>query len=305
MELRQLEAFRAIAETGSFTRAAARLNLTQSAISQQIKALEDELGEPLFARTKRSVKLSPSGEVALRQVDIILSSVRELKGQFQAHRHLACGRLRVAAASQAIAHLFAPFYGEFKKSFSQIELSFRTTISTRETIEEVLANAVDVGFASLPVNSPELEVEPLFEDELALVVGSAHPFARASSVTVERLRSERFILYEPGTSIRQTTDSFFQQAQLAPEVAMESNDTDFINGMVKIGLGISFMPRWAVVEDIKRGDLKAVRVKGWKMRRSVAMVWLKRYQPAAVKTFLNFMRAHSKALQKRASGLIE
>src|SRR5919205_65489 len=145
MELSQLRTFREVAEALSFTRAAQKLNMTQSAVSHQIKALETELGEPLFIRAKRGVRLS------------------------------------------------ARLFESFMRDHEGIELSFRTTVSTEQTVADILNGAADVGFASLPVYSPALQVTELFEDELGVVVGSVHKLAKGRETGVAEMRRERFI----------------------------------------------------------------------------------------------------------------
>src|ERR1044072_4520024 len=194
MELSQLRTFREVAEALSFTRAAQKLNMTQSAVSHQIKALERELGEPLFIRAKR------------------------------------------------VVHLSARLFESFMRDHEGIELSFRTTVSTEQTVADILNGAADVGFASLPVYSPALQVTELFEDELGLVGGAGHALAKAREVDIKELKRERFILFEQGASIRRATDAFFKRVELSPDMALESNDTYFIKLMVEHGIGVSVMP---------------------------------------------------------------
>ena len=205
MELSQLRTFRVVAETLNFTRAAERLNLTQSAVSHQIKALEKELGEPLFIRTKRGVKVSQVGKVALEHAERILDEAEAMREHVSGREHTPIGRVRAAAATQAFVHLFAPLFESFMRKHPRIELSFRTTVSTDQTVTDILDGAADVGFASVPVYSPTLHVTELFEDELILVVGKKHPLANQQEVRVEQLEGERLILFERGASIRRTT----------------------------------------------------------------------------------------------------
>ena len=180
MELTQLRAFRTVAETQSFTRAAERLNLTQSAVSRQIGALEHELGEPLFVRGRRVVRLTGFGERTLSQVSRILDDLDGLAGQGSAASSAPTGQVHAAAATQAFVYLFAPLFQSFIREHPGILLSFRTTPSTDQTLVDILDGAVDVGFASRPVVAPSLHVTPLFEDRLWLVTGVDHPLAKAA-----------------------------------------------------------------------------------------------------------------------------
>src|SRR5918912_643828 len=166
MELSQLRSFRVVAETLNFTRAAERLHLTQAAVSHQIKALETELGEPLFIRAKRGVKLTQAGETALEYAERILDDTEALRERISGRERALAGHVRAAAATQAFVHLFAALFESFMREHPSIELSFRTTASTEQTVEDILNGTADVGFASLPVYSPTLKVTELFEDEL-------------------------------------------------------------------------------------------------------------------------------------------
>ena len=166
MELSQLRTFRVVAETLNFTRAAERLGLTQSAVSHQIKSLETELGEPLFIRAKRGVKLSPAGQASLEHAVRLLDEAEALRERVSGGAHSPAGRVRAAAATQAIVHLFAPLFEAFMKAQPRVDVSFRTTSSTDETVADILNGAADVGFASLPVYSPALKIESLFEEWL-------------------------------------------------------------------------------------------------------------------------------------------
>lgn len=300
MELSQLRTFREVADSLSFTRASQKLNLTQSAVSHQIKALERELGEPLFIRAKRGVKLSDAGRLALEYAERILEEADALRERISGRDHEPRGRVRAAAATQAFVHLFAPIFESFVREHPGIELSFRTTVSTEQTVADITGGAADVGFASLPVYSPALQVTELFEDELVLVAGPQHRFAAQKEVATKELRRERFVLFEQGASIRRATDAFFKRVDLSPDLALESNDTFFIKLMVEHGLGLSLLPAWAVREEAAAGRLARLRIEGHRLARSVALVALGRFQPSPARAFIAYVLQHRARLQEMA-----
>ena len=302
MELWQLRTFRVVAETLNFTRAGKQLNLTQSAVSHQIKALETELGEPLFIRAKRGVRLSESGRVALEHAQRILDEAEALRERVSGHEHSAAGSVRVAAATQALVYLFAPFFESFMRAYPGIELSFRTTVSTEQTIAGILDGAADIGFASWPVYSPALKVEQLVEDELVLIVGRQHRLVKKRAATVKEIERERLVLFERGSSIRRATDQFFDSVGIRPALALESNDTYFIKLMTEHGWGITLLPPWAVREEVMAGKLAQLRISGHTLRRSVKMVSLGRFLPSATRTFHSFMLSQKDGLRKLAKG---
>jgi DNA-binding transcriptional LysR family regulator len=302
MELAQLRTLRAVAETLNFTRAAERLGLTQSAVSHQIKSLEVELGEPLFIRAKRGVLLSEGGRAALEHATRILDEAEALHGRLRGAGRAPSGRVRAAAATQAFVYLFAELFESFMRAHPQIELTFRTTVSTDQTVADILAGSAEVGFAALPVYSPSLQVRELFEDELVLVAGPRHRLAGQGSVSVRDVAAERLVLFERGSSIRRATDAFFHRVGVRPALALESNDTYFVKLMVEHGLGVSLLPAWAVREEVAGGRLVRLGVAGHRLRRSVSMIFLGRQPPAATRAFVEFMLAHRQELQAVARG---
>jgi DNA-binding transcriptional LysR family regulator len=152
------------------------------------------------------------------------------------------------------------------------------------------------------VYSPALKIENLFEDELVLVVGHGHRLSSAAEASTEDLRKERLILFERGGSIRRTTDQFFNKVSIQPSLALESNDTSFIKLMVERGLGVSLLPAWAVRDEVAWGWLSKLRIEGHRLRRTVAVISLARFQPAATRAFLEFVRARRADLQQMAEG---
>ena len=300
MELAQLRTLREVAETLNFTRAAERLGLTQSAVSHQIKSLEAELGETLFVRAKRGVLLSDGGRAALEHAIRILDEAEALRVRLAGTGQAPSGRVRAAAATQAFVHLFAELFESFVKAHPGIELAFRTTVSTDQTVADILNGAAEVGFAALPVYSPSLQVRELFEDELVLVAGPHHPLAGRGTASVQDIAAERLVLFERGSSVRRATDAFFHQVGIRPALALESNDTYFVKLMVEHGLGVSLLPAWAVREEVATGRLVRLAVAGHRLRRSVSKIFLGRRPPPATRTFVEFMLAHRGELQSVA-----
>jgi DNA-binding transcriptional LysR family regulator len=253
------------------------------------------------------VQLSPAGTIALEYAERILDDAEALREQVSGAERALVGRVRAAAATQAFVHLFAALFESFMRTNPQIELSFRTTVSTEQTLADVLNGATDVGFASLPAYSPALQVTELFEDELVLVVGGQHRLAQNGgaaagvAVTVKEIERERLIMFERGTSIRRTTEEFFKRAEIRPAHALESNDTYFMKRMIEHGLGISLLPAWAVRDEVEAGRLAQLEIEGHRLRRSISMISLGRFQPAPTRAFLAFMLRHRAELQEMAS----
>ncbi len=300
MELWQLRTFVEIAETLNFTKASEKLNLTQSAVSHQIKALEEELGVSLFLRGKSGVTVTDAGKTALEYAVRILNEAELMREKIAGREKSLTGRVRVAAATQALVYLFAPLFEDFMDANESIELIFRTTVSTEQTVEDILNGVSDVGFASLAVYSPTLQATELFTDELVLVVGKKHRLAKRAEVLAKEIEKERWILFERGASVRRATDDFFKKIQAEPETALESNDTYFVKLMIEHGLGVSLMPSWAVREEIEKGELAQLKIKNHQLRRSVAMLSLKGAHSAPIRAFIEYVIARKNELQMLA-----
>lgn len=300
MELWQLRTFCEIADTLNFTKAAEKLNLTQSAVSHQIKALEAELGVSLFLRGKRGVKLTDAGRAAAESSRNILNEAEIMRQQVAGRESSLDGRVRVAAATQALVYVFAPLFEDFMDQHESVELVFRTTANTEQTIDDVLDGVVDIGFASMAVYSPALAVAELFSDELVLVVGKKHRLSAKKEVSIYELEKERWVLFERGASIRRATDYFFKKVQVKPEKALESNDTYFVKLMVEHGLGVSLMPSWTVKEEVGTGKLAQIRIKGHQLKRSVSMISLKGSRSATIRAFIECMLDGKQRLQTAA-----
>ncbi len=301
MELWQLRTFSEIADTLNFTKASEKLNLTQSAVSHQMKSLEDELGVKLFLRGKRGVKLTDAGRAAVELARNILQEAESMREEVAGRERALVGRVRVAAATQALVHLFAPLFEDFMDAHENVELIFRTTVSTEQTIEDILEGVADVGFASMAIYSPMLHITELFTDDLILVMSPKHRLAGKGEVSIDDFEKERWILFERGASIRRATDQFFKKVQIKPEKALESNDTYFVKLMVEHGLGVSLMPSWTVRQEIAAGKLTGAGIAGHQITRSVSMLSLKGVRSASIRAFIDYMLTGRDRLQAAAS----
>lgn len=295
MEIRQLEAFVAVADSGSFTAAGERVNLTQSTISQQIKALEEELGEALFVRGGRGVTLTAAGEQLMPHARLVLDALAEIGTLFSGPGRVPRGRLRVGAASMATAYLFAPLYERFIATHPHVQLLARATTTTDETIRQVLAGEIDVGFIAVPVSSQAVEVEHVAADEIVLVVGRNHEWASRASVTASELEGAPMIAFERGMSHRRTMDELFAEEGVTPQIVSETNDPQMVKSLVEIGLGIALIPRWAVSSEIADGRLHVLSLDGYSLVRNVSMIYLKRHT-SAVRAFVEFCRVYKSSI---------
>ncbi len=293
MELRHLRTFRAVAETGSFTQAGRRVNLSQAAVSLHIKALEEDLGTPLFARVGKRVTLTSAGQAFLRHVQAILNACDLARSEVARLTEENRSTLRVGTASTMIAlHPLPEILVELKRQFPALELVVFAGTS-EAIVRRLLERRLDVGLISLPVEAPLLQTEPLYGDRLVAVVPPHHPLAPAREVTVQQLASEPLILGERGGNRRRIIDLFFERAGLRPHVVMELNRDEVIKRMVEVGLGVGILPGLTVQREVQAGLLRALPIRGLKSRWELGVAYLKEETPSeALRAFLQLCRAY-------------
>lgn len=255
MEIRQLRAFVAIAESGTFTAGALRVHVTQAAISMQIRQLETEIGAKVFVRAPRHVILTEAGEQLLRRArhilrehDAALDEIAELAG---AER----GRLRIGSASAMVLSEQLPaILKELRKQHPAAEISVNSGTS-EVLVDQILSGDVDVAFVSLPVDVRGIKTERLNQDQLVAIASPRHKLAKQRTIDAYTLAGERLILGERGGNTRRLIDQFFAQAGVTLHVAMELSRQQAIKRMVEEDMGVGIVPLQSVKEEVEKGRL--------------------------------------------------
>ncbi|HVQ40083.1 MAG TPA: LysR family transcriptional regulator [Pyrinomonadaceae bacterium] len=299
MEIRQLRAFVAIAELGTFTAAALRVHVTQAAISMQIRQLENELSARLFVRAPRRVMLTEAGEQLLhraRQIlrdhDAALDEIAELAG---AER----GRLRIGSASAMVTTDVLPgLLKEVRKQHSGAEVSVVSGTS-EALVQQILAGEVDLAFVSLPVEARGINTERLSEDQLVAIASPRHKLARQRTISAYTLAGEKLILGERGGNTRRLIDQFFAQAGVTLQVSMELSRQAAIRRMVEEDMGVGIVPLQSVVEDVGRGRLVRWWIEGAQINWELGIARLSGgYESPITQTFIKLSRSYFAETQK-------
>lgn len=255
MEIRQLRAFVAIAEAGTFTAGAVRVHVTQAAVSMQIRQLEGEVGAKLFIRAPRNVILTEAGEKLLERArhmlldhDAALEEIAELAGAKR-------GRLRIGSASASVtADTLPRLLKEVRRRYPNADISV-TSGTSEALVQQILAAEVDIAFVSLPVEARGITTEQLNEDQLVAVASPRHEQAKQKTVSAYALAGESLILGERGGNTRRLLDEFFAQAGVKPNVAMELSRQAAIKRMVEEDMGVGVVPLQSVRDEVERGRL--------------------------------------------------
>ena len=255
MEIRQLRAFVAIAESGTFTSGAQRVHVTQAAISMQIRQLENEIGAKVFVRAPRHVILTEAGEHLLRRARQILrehdAAVDEIAELAGAER----GRLRIGSASAMVLTDQLPvILTELRKQHPRAEIAV-TSGTSEALVEQILAGELDIAFVSLPVDARGIQTERLSEDQLVAIASPRHKLAKQKTISAYTLAGERLILGERGGDTRRLIDQFFAQGGVTLKVAMELSRQAAIRRMVEEDMGVGIVPFESVREEVEKGRL--------------------------------------------------
>src|ERR1700722_6993877 len=221
MDLRQLEILQAIAETGSFTASGRKLHVSQSAISRQILLLEEELGEPLFLRVGRQVRMTPAAESLVQLGQRVLQDVRDTVGTITDRTGDLRGTVRLSGGMTVCLYVFPPLLKHLPRVHPHLDMRLRVATAGR-SVEEIRAGRIDAGLLTLPVEGSDLVTEPALREELLLVTTPMHPLTRRRVVAAQDLAEHPFVLFESGSATRRVIDHFFASQNIAPIVVMET-----------------------------------------------------------------------------------
>jgi DNA-binding transcriptional LysR family regulator len=287
MDLRQLEIIRAIADTGSFTAAGEKLHVSQSAISRQIILLEDELGEPVFHRIGRRIRITPAGESLLQLSHRVFQDLHDTVATISDTRESLKGTIRLVGGMTVCLYVFPTLLAEMRRIHPHLDMKV-TVGSGERSIAMLRAGAGDLGLLTLPVEAADLVSVPVLREELLLVTYPTHPLAKKKHVAPTDLDRQPFVLFETGSITRRTVESFFSQERIAPEIIMETENVEIIKAMVRNGLGISIIPWQAAAADVKSKQLFCSRISGVQLERQTGWLYPKMSRlPRAVSEVMN------------------
>ena len=272
MDLRQLEILQAIAETGSFTACGKKLHVSQSAISRQILLLEDELGEPLFLRVGRQVRMTPAAESLVQLGQRVFLDVRETVGSITDRTRELRGTLRLSGGMTVCLYVFPPLLKHLRRVHPHLDVRLTVALAGR-SVQEIRGGRVDAGLLTLPVEETDLVTVPALREELLLVTAPTHQLAKRRKVQARDLAGLPFVLFEVGSATRKVIDNFFASQAIEPTIVMDTENVEIIKAMVKTGLGVGIVPYQAVAREVKAGQLFCARIEGHELVRETGWVY--------------------------------
>lgn len=297
----RLRVFREVAVQASFRRAAEVLYVTQPAITQQIKALEEELGARLFDRGGGKVRLTAAGEILLQraaEAEATLSRAIEEIGSLEGEVR---GALRVAASTTIAQYVLPRLLAEFTLQHPGVQLELESA-NTQRVVEAVVKGEAPIGLIEGPAHRQELQVERWLEDELVLVVPAGHEWAN-EEIALSALRSTALLVREQGSGTREVLEQALKRAGAPisrPQVAMELGSTETLLACIEAGLGVGFASRFALERQRALGTLATVKVRGLRVVREFSVVHARGPKSNGVASaFAAYLSAFADAVEKR------
>ena len=288
LDVTPLQVFLTVVEEGSFTRAAEKLQRTQPAVSVAVQRLEAEVGEKLIDRSGRELALTDAGSIVLDAARRQQNLQRELFNRLAELRHKAVGRLALGANESMILYLL-PHLIRFRERFPQVQVVVQRTRSS-QIPDHLLAGDVDFGVASFLPGDERFGSRVLYRDHLAFVVGPQHRLAKKKIIAIQELGKETFVAHNVASPYREVVLREFHRHKVALDMAVEMPTVESIRRMVAGGMGVAFLPRVTVEQDLAMGLLKEVQVPEVKAERPIHLLWVeKRPLSHAAKAFLEMV----------------
>src|SRR5580658_8793459 len=295
MQIESLKIFCDLAESESFTKAAQINKITQSAVSQQISALEKNFKSLLIERSKKRFRLTREGQVLYDYSKQIISTFESLHSKLQDLKDIISGTIRVTTIYSIGLHDLPPYIKKFMKVYPTVNVHVEYRRSN-QVYEDVLGNVVDFGLVAYPMKDPKLEIVALRKDPLVLICHPQHPFAKQKNVKLKSLLGQKFVGFEPDIPTRKALDKILREFGITVNNVMEFDNIETVKRAVEIDAGISIVPLGTVQPEIAKQTLTAVPIEDGDFYRPLAAVYKKnKVLSPAMKQFLSLLKEPSPA----------
>jgi DNA-binding transcriptional LysR family regulator len=290
MKIESLKVFCVLVETKSFTKAAQINEVTQSAVSQTVSALERRFKALLVERSKKNLRLTREGEVCYDYSKQILQIHGALQSKLQEIDNVISGNIRVATVYTLGLHVLPPCVKRFLESYPTVNVHVEYR-RANQVYESVLGNIVDLGLVAYPVHDPKLETISLRKDKLALICHPQHPFAKRKSIRIGALNGQKFIGFEQDLPTRKALDKIFESHRVNVDQVMEMDNVETLKRAVEIDSGIAIVPQETVEQEVATGTLVVVQIEGGDFFRPLALIYKKnKVLSPAIKQFIALLK---------------
>ncbi|MEO0453531.1 MAG: LysR family transcriptional regulator [Verrucomicrobiota bacterium] len=290
MQIESLRVFRDLVESQSFSKAAQMNSITQSAVSQQIRAMEERFHIPLIERSSKRFALTREGELLYDTSKEIISDFDSLLHQFNEMRNIVSGNIRIATVYSIGLHELPPYIKNFLKEFPNVNVHVEYRRSN-QVYEEIQMGTSDLGLVAFPNNKKNLKVESFKKDRLVLICSPTHELAEKTDIDLNVIGDYKFIGFEPDIPTRRAVDKMFKEADIDPKPVMEFDNIETVKRAVEIDAGISIVPRATVEQEVRSKTLIAIEFAGKPYHRPLGMIYKSgRVLSPALKRFLKTLK---------------
>lgn len=273
MDFDQLETFLEVARHASFSRAAEKRFRTQPAISSQIRSLEEEVGAKLFDRSGGKVSLTAAGKAFQKYVKETLDARKAMLVNLAEMERIPRGEIIVGANEGTCLHILPEVFADFKKQYPDVSVNIKRA-DYGKILESVIDNSVDFGVVSLPVTDNRLTVVLIHRDELVIIAPPDHPLGKMKSATMADVRRFPIVVPKAGHT-RDALDQLFHDRRMKPNYTMELDSSELLKRFVAAGVGVGFIPRSSIQEDVRAKALVSIPMADAQVRRDLALVFRK------------------------------
>lgn len=291
MQIETFKVFRDLVETGSFSKAAALNSITQSAVSQQIRSLENRFHVVLIDRGRRHFALTAEGDVFLEACKEVLRVYDSLGSRLRELQDVVAGRVKIATIYTIGLYELPPITKQFRHLHPEVEIRVEYRRSS-EVYQLVSAGEADLGLVSFPTKRNGIQIEPFMQDRLVVICAPSHRLAQRTTVGLEELEGERFVAFEPDLPTRKAIDRALRDCGVTVRQEMEFDNIETVKRAVQIENGISIVPGTTVQEQVAGGTIIALGIAGRPMLRPLGILLKRnRSRPPALKKLIALLQS--------------
>ena len=289
MHVENFKIFSDLVESESFSRAAKLNGITQSAVSQQLRAMEKHFNILIVDRSQKQFRLTREGQKLYESAKEILYLYDKLNSELQEMKKVISGTIHISTVYSIGLHELPPYVKVFLAKFPEVNIRVEYRRANM-VYEDILTNSIDLGLIAYPQKHKQLEVLPFHDDVLVLVVSPEHPFADRKSVDIQEVAGQKFIGFEPDIPTRKATDAIFKEENIEAEPVMEFDNVQTVKRAVEINAGIAILPQTTVVREEAQGLLKILKFKNKTYKRPLALIHRKgRVLTPAIKKLIDLL----------------
>lgn len=289
MHVENFKIFSDLVESESFSRAAKLNGITQSAVSQQLRAMEKHFNILIVDRSQKQFRLTREGQKLYESAKEILYLYDKLNSELQEMKKVISGTIHISTVYSIGLHELPPYVKAFMAKYPEVNVRVEYRRANM-VYEDILTNSIDLGLVAYPQKHKQLEVLPFHDDQLVLVVCPDHELATSPGVTIQDLAGQKFIGFEPDIPTRKATDQIFKEAKIEADPVMEFDNVETVKRAVEINAGIAILPQTTVTREVAQGLLKVVPFKDAVYTRPLALIHRKgRVLTPAIKKLIELL----------------